>query len=183
MESDTVLQSILQMLQSADDPGARLFPPTELYSEGWMLRLLLWYGARGADCLPVQMGEASRWYSEARLDSPFLKRAGSESNHLAEGQTHADGVLGHFEFRGKTEAGLVVSADARQLVVFEAKMMSQTPFRRLISRSMSELLVSKHRRSRGRPRYAAKMHVRRRRRSHQRLRRSRSRRECRALLP
>ena len=125
MEPDAALQSILQMLRSADDPGARLFPPTELYSEGWMLRLLLWHGARGADCLPVRAAEGSGWYSEARLDSPFLKCPGGESNHLAEGQTHADGVLGHFAFRGNTEAGLVVPSDARQLVVFEAKMMSR----------------------------------------------------------
>ncbi len=125
MESDAVLQSVLEMLRSADEPSARLFPPTELYSEGWMLRLLLWHGTRGTDCLPERPGEGSRWYSEARLDSPFLRRSGGESNHLAEGQTHADGVLGHFTFRGDTEAGLTVPADASQLVVFEAKMMSR----------------------------------------------------------
>ena len=34
------IDRIRAMLALADDPASRLFPPTELYSEGWMLRLV-----------------------------------------------------------------------------------------------------------------------------------------------
>lgn len=124
MGSSIAIEAIVEMLARADNPQSRLFPPTELYSEGWMLRLLLSTAADGVDCLPVRPATGSRWYSEALLLSPFLKASRSPSNHLAEGQTHADAVVGHIASRGDTEAGLGLTRGARQLVILEAKMFS-----------------------------------------------------------
>jgi hypothetical protein len=43
---------------------------------------------------------------------------------LGEGFTNADAVIGHFDFRASTKAGLQLSSDVRQFVVVEAKMFS-----------------------------------------------------------
>jgi len=119
------IESIADMLALADSEERRLFPSTDLYSEGWMLRLVLDAAFRGSGKLPFPILNGARWYSEARLASPFMRRAGSASSHLAEGFTHADGVVGHFTFRNDTEAGLELLAGAEQLAVIEAKMFSK----------------------------------------------------------
>ncbi len=124
-EESGAVAAIAGMLAGVDCGERRLFPPTELYSEGWMLRLVLDAALRGEATLPFPVLPDTRWYSEARLDSPFLKKSGSPSNHLAEGQTHADGVLGHFHFRDDTEAGFSLDREAQQFVVIEAKMFSK----------------------------------------------------------
>lgn len=99
-----------------------LFPPTELYSEGWMLRLLMYAASESKGGLPVDLAPDATWYSEARLPSPFRPRF--RGDPLGEGFTHADGVVGHFEFRAETRAGLRLLPEASQMVVLEAKMGS-----------------------------------------------------------
>ena len=76
------IESIANMLAQADCDKDRLFPPTELYSEGWMLRLVLDAAFRRGAELPFPLTEGARWYSEARLASPFMRRSGSPSAHL-----------------------------------------------------------------------------------------------------
>ena len=110
------------MLRSAGGESPR-FPPTVLYNENWMLRLVLeWLVDRQASSLlPVATGVT--WYSEALLPSAFLAR--SRGDALAESYTHADGVVGHFEIGGKGKGDLVVSPGAEQLTVIEGKMSSR----------------------------------------------------------
>lgn len=43
---------------------------------------------------------------------------------LGEKHTHLDGAIGHFEFQSGTKTGLILTADATQFVVTEAKMFS-----------------------------------------------------------
>ena len=54
---------------SATSPS---FSPTELFSEGWMLRLPFESGFGGHGGLPLEIAPDAVWYSEARLASPFL---------------------------------------------------------------------------------------------------------------
>ncbi len=61
------IESITEMLGPADSEERRLFPPTELYSEGWRLRLVLDSAFRGSAKLPFPTLKGARWYSEARL--------------------------------------------------------------------------------------------------------------------
>jgi hypothetical protein len=61
--------------------------------------------------------------SEALLASPFLAR--HRGDELAEAYTHADDVVGHFNFRTATKAALKLNSNARQFVVLEAKMSSK----------------------------------------------------------
>lgn len=102
----------------------RVFPATDLYNEGWMLRLVLdWFSRnRGVDH-DLKFGESSGWYSEALLPSAFLPR--KRGDKLAESWTHADGVIGHFCIGENGAGDLSLKANATQLVVTEAKMFSK----------------------------------------------------------
>ena len=109
------------MLEAADTNDA-VFPPTILYDEGWMLRLILAVAATGIGCLPCSFAAGAKWYSEALLHSPFLTR--HHGDELAETYTHADGVVGHIRVRAGTKTGLEITPDGKQFVVLEAKMFS-----------------------------------------------------------
>lgn len=114
------LTRLLRLCESGAD--AR-FPPTEVFNEGWMLRLIL-------DAIeihsivehPLAFEQGAKWYSEARLGSPFRPRR--RGDPLGEGFTNADGVIGHFDFQPTTRAGLSLLPNATQFVVVEAKMFS-----------------------------------------------------------
>ena len=116
------LFSILQSCASENKDGHR-FPPTEVFNEGWMLRLVL-------DVLqtvdvpghPLNFLDGATWYSEARLSTPFHPT--TKRDPLGEGFTKADAVIGDVDFRGNTKAGLRLPQGARQFIVVEAKMFS-----------------------------------------------------------
>ena len=112
---------IIEMLKIAHTDAA-VFPPTDLYNEGWMLRILLSIQSEGTKCFPFDFLPGVRWFSEALLGSPFLPRF--RGDPLAEGYTHSDGVVGHFEFHPDTKTGLTLTTYATQFVVLEAKMFS-----------------------------------------------------------
>ena len=100
------------------------FPSTLFYNEGWMLKLLLdAFQTEGIRNHPLSFQTGARWYSEARLPSPFS--AEKRGDGKGEGSTCADGTLGHFEFRKGTIAGLVLKDSATQFIVTEAKMGSK----------------------------------------------------------
>lgn len=96
-------------------------PPTELFNEGWLLRVVLdWYSHQQNLDSPFAFERGAKWYSEGRLSSPFLAR--ERSDPCAETHTHADGVIGHFKVRKRSE--IKPNKSATQLVVVEAKLGS-----------------------------------------------------------
>jgi hypothetical protein len=117
-----VLETVGELLGKCGS-GDSVLPPTELYNEGWMLRLVL-------NCLDHQRDldhefaflPGSRWYSEALLASQFL--ADKRGDGRAESFTHADGVVGHFSIRPGERGEAVLLPTAKQLVVIEAKLGS-----------------------------------------------------------
>lgn len=97
--------------------------PTELYNEGWMLRLMLDWAARHAiPSHPFFFLPGARWCSEALLHSQFLPRF--RGDRLSESWTHADGVIGHFAVGSSGRGDLVLNPEAAQFVVVEAKLYS-----------------------------------------------------------
>ncbi len=78
------LEEIIKMLEIAHTDAA-VFPSTDLYNEGWMLRILLSIQSEGVECFPFTFQPGARWFSEARIDSPFLPR--SPRDPLAETHT------------------------------------------------------------------------------------------------
>ena len=114
---------IIELLSKAKDSD-RVFPATDLYNEGWMLRLILdWFSQNPQVESDIQFLKQSRWYSEALLPSQFLTRY--RGDQLAESWTHADGVIGHFEIGQNADGDLTLNENATQLVVTEAKMFSK----------------------------------------------------------
>ena len=102
----------------------RVFPATDLYNEGWMLRLVLdWFARRPGIEHDLAFSTHDRWYSEALLPTFFQPR--TRPDVLAESWTHADGVIGQFHIGAKGEGDLSLSPEATGLVVTEAKMFSK----------------------------------------------------------
>ncbi len=103
--------------------GDRVFPSTLLFEEGWMLRLVLdWFAANRAVDHPLAFDASAVWFSEAMLTSTFLPRYRGDSH--AEGFTHADGAIGHFQIGSAGHANLSFDVDGTMLKVIEAKMFS-----------------------------------------------------------
>ena len=118
-----ILERICAMLQSCTT-DLSLFPPTELYNEGWLLRLVLdWFSTHSISRHPLDFFGDARWFSEAWLPSAFLRRQAGDP--LAEAWTRADGVVGHFLIGSKGKADLSLLPTATQFVVLEAKLYSR----------------------------------------------------------
>jgi hypothetical protein len=120
-----IIQSIVALLETCQS-DAPVMPPTQLYSEGWMLRLLLdgYASLRLASGQhPLAIPPGCRWYSEALLPTTF--RAERRGDGLGEAWTHADGVIGQFDIGQGAKGDLTLRHEADHLVVIEAKMLSR----------------------------------------------------------
>ena len=99
------------------------FPPTALYNEGWLLRLVIdWFSSSRITDHPLSFPVDGHWFSEARLPSAFLRRFIGDP--LAESHTNADGVIGHFTIGSTGKTDLALNPDASHFVVLEAKLYS-----------------------------------------------------------
>jgi hypothetical protein len=118
-----MFKQIIKMLQRCDtDQG--VLPPTEVYNEGWMLRLILdWFSKQPASEHQLSFEKGARWYSEILLPSQFLPRY--QRDPQAEAHTHADGVIGHFSVGRSGKGDIDLHTDAMQFVVVAAKIFSR----------------------------------------------------------
>ena len=89
------MRTVTELLLACGTQGSVL-PPTALFNEGWLLRLTLEALSdpvfSGSPLSPV---EGAQWFSEGLLPSQFLPT--ERRDPLAEGWTHADAVVGHFQ--------------------------------------------------------------------------------------
>jgi hypothetical protein len=100
-----------------------VFSPTTIYNEVWLLRLVLdWFSTHPIEGHPLSVTENGRWFSEALLPTTFTG-SGKEAR-LAETSTHADAVVGHFDVDTRGKADLSLRADAKHLVVIDAKIFA-----------------------------------------------------------
>ena len=114
-----MLNRVTELLAKCESTSSVL-PPTVLYNEGWLLRLVLdWFDRHRTLSHQLSFLPEARWYSEALLPSRF--RPQGRGDLRGESFTHADGVIGHFEME-RGEARLL--RPARQFVVTEAKLGS-----------------------------------------------------------
>ena len=117
-----MLDAVSRILGRCDSEETVL-PPTELFNEGWMLRLVLDWLDRNRKVLhPLALTPDAGWYSEALLPSRFLPE--SRGDPKGESFTHADGVIGHFDVASGDRGDVQLLSGARQFVVVEAKLGS-----------------------------------------------------------
>src|SRR4051794_11010345 len=105
-----IMDRIKAMLQECEGENP-LLPPTLLFNENWLLRLVIdWFAHCGVEPHPLAPREGAAWFSEAWLPSAFLARY--RGDKLAESWTHADGVIGHFTTgnRGWSDVALLPEA-------------------------------------------------------------------------
>jgi len=116
------MNRITELLSQSGTDNAKL-PPTQLYNEGWLLRLILdWFDQHRNTSHNLAFFPESIWYSEALLASQFL--AERRGDKRAESFTHADGLIGHFEIRPGERGEATIRSNTEQLVVIEAKLGS-----------------------------------------------------------
>ena len=114
------ISNLLNLCGSEDS----VMPPTILYNEGWILRIILdWYSHQNINDHPLSFTKDARWYSEILLPSPFLPRF--QKDPLSETYTHADGAIGHFTVGKSGKGDINLSPNSNQLVIIEAKMFSK----------------------------------------------------------
>ena len=117
-----MLETITGILNRCGLPDSVL-PPTELYNEGWMLRLVLdWFDRNREINSPLAFAPGARWYSEALLPSRFLPQ--KHGDVRAESFTHADGIIGHFNIKPGQRGEAKVCNNAKQFIAIEAKLGS-----------------------------------------------------------
>lgn len=112
---------ITDLLRRAHTDDAA-FPATTLYEEGWLLRLVLAATAKVGGGAPLAFEPGARWYSEARLYSPFAPVRRGDG--VGETHTHADAVVGHFRIAPGTKTGFQLLPSATQFIAVEAKIFS-----------------------------------------------------------
>ena len=117
-----LLNTFIRLLSYIDSEKPN-FPPTTLYNEGWLLRLIVdWFSISGIADHPLSFPKDGHWFSEARLPSAFLPR--KKGDPLAESHTNADGVIGHFVIGSTGKTDLELIPNATHFVVLEAKLYS-----------------------------------------------------------
>jgi len=117
-----MIEAISRILDRCGSSNSVL-PPTEIFNEGWMLRLLLdWFDRNREFAHSLSFAPGARWYSEALLSSRFLPL--SRADARAESFTHADGVIGHFEIEPGVRGEARILPGATQFIVTEAKLGS-----------------------------------------------------------
>jgi len=118
-----VMHTVISDILGRCGTQTSVLPPTQLYNEGWLLRLVLdWLDRHRGFAHPLSFLPGARWYSEALLASRFLPR--TRGDKLAEAFTHADGVVGHFDIDPGLRGDARIQAGASQFVVLEAKLGS-----------------------------------------------------------
>jgi hypothetical protein len=100
-----------------------VLPPTEVFNEGWMLRLVLdWLDRNRGVSHPLAFSPTARWYSEALLPSRFLPQMRGDPR--SESFTHADGIIGDFEIASGLRGDAKLAVPMNQFIVVEAKLGS-----------------------------------------------------------
>ncbi len=118
-----MINRISHLLKQCDASG-RVFPATELFNEGWLLRIILdWFSGQSNLRHPLAFTKKCRWFSEGLIPSQFLARF--RGDPLAESWTHADGILGNIKIGETGKTDIQVSDRATHLTVLEAKLFSK----------------------------------------------------------
>lgn len=116
------MNSLLEIIESIDSPNSKI-NPTDIYNEGWMTRLFVYYSIK--DKLKVEnidYSTVSNWCAEAVISSPFQPR--KRMDNMGEGFTHADMAIGDFKVDFSDNGEIKLMENAKLFGIIEAKMGS-----------------------------------------------------------
>ena len=117
------IDQITALLKKCDTPDTNI-PPTDLYNEGWLLRLVLdWLSAHPGIDHDLAFTSTDKWYAGALLPSAFQARYSGDI--LAESRTQADGVIGDFAVGAGQKKTLSLTRDAARIIVTESKLFTE----------------------------------------------------------
>jgi hypothetical protein len=118
-----MLNTIMLLLENLESEKPNM-PPTILYNEGWLLRVVLqWFNKNQVAGHQFSFKTGAGWFSEGSLSSPFL--AAMMGDPLAEAYTHADGVIGNIAVGRAGKGDIYLMEPFEQFVVLEAKLFSK----------------------------------------------------------
>jgi len=109
-----VIKEIVESMISASNVN-----PTEIYNEGWMTRLLMYYSVKEKLSFKGIDFTNKYWTSEALISSPFVS-----AKSKREGYTHPDIAIGNFTVKYTVSGRLMVDENAKMFGIIEAKMKS-----------------------------------------------------------
>ncbi|MBA7539204.1 hypothetical protein ES705_31483 [subsurface metagenome] len=113
------MKNIIDIIHSIDTKHPNV-NPTEIYNEGWMIRLLVYQSIKSKIRIEeIDFANLSNWTSEALISSPFVKVLKDK-----EGYTHADIALGDFTVDYEDRGEIKVLDNAKLFGIIEAKMGS-----------------------------------------------------------
>lgn len=123
------LMEVYEVSKSNNGDPKCIFPETDIFNEGWLLRGILNSLMNVKDIknehllffLPFP--DESKRFSEGRLKTPFEKKVQEDSNST-EGSTPIDGIVGDFELIENSKSGIRILPDFNYISFFEAKMCS-----------------------------------------------------------
>ena len=123
IKNNSEIERVAHLLKKCDT-SERVFPATDLYNEGWLLRIILdWFSGQRNLRHPLAFTKNCRWFSEGLIPSQFLARF--RGDPLAESWTHADGIIGNLEIGKAGKTDIRVLNKATHLTVVEAKLFSK----------------------------------------------------------
>ena len=115
---------IVKLLQQCAESESVL-PPTELYNESWMIRIVIdWFSTYTGNEHQFSFLSESRWYSEAYLPTTFTPTTRTPKDELGEYSAQADAIIGNFTVGNVSKRDLQLTQSAKQFSVIEAKMSS-----------------------------------------------------------
>ena len=115
---------IIKLLLEELDRDNNHMPPTVLYNESWLLRLIIWWFSQNRKRdFPLTFWSGANWYSEGLLTTPFLPVC--QGDKLAESYTRADGIIGNIAVDGVGRTDIRLIDPCEQFVVLEAKLFSR----------------------------------------------------------
>ena len=113
------MKEIFEIIRSIETQKIHL-NPTEIYNEGWMVRLLVHKSIEENKCINgIDFSKIVNWTSEGLISSPFIRAPKDR-----EGYTHADIAVGDFKIDYQNRGEIMIADNASIFGIIEAKMKS-----------------------------------------------------------
>jgi hypothetical protein len=113
------MKDLIEIVESIESDFPNI-NPTEIFNEGWMLRLLVKKSIElNITIKGINFAEINNWTSEALISSPFI-----QAPEKREGYTHVDMALGDFTVNYAKRGKILINKNAKLFGIIEAKMKS-----------------------------------------------------------